>query len=126
MSSQERLKILQMVEDQVITPEDGLSLLEMVAQVRNGVDSAEPQRSTNQPRQLRICVTNTKTNQSSVNVNVPLGLVEVSYRMGARFVPGMSEDAYGDLIRAAKLAPAGKLYDALSADGEERIELIVE
>lgn len=128
MSSKERLKILQMVEDQSITPQDGVALLEMVAQVeQSGVVSAEtPPSRSNKPRWLRVKLFNAKTNQSTVNVTIPLGLVEVSRRMGARFVPDMDETQYAQLIQQAQNGKRGQIYAATNAVGNERIEIVVE
>ena len=111
MSTKEHLKILQMVEDQVITPQDGMSLLEMVAQVeQTGMVSAETTPNHSKPRWLRVKVSNVATNQTTVNVNIPIGLVEVSHRMGARFVPYMNEEQYAQLIQQAQNGKAGQIY----------------
>lgn len=126
MSSKERLRILQMIEEQTITPDEGMSLLEMVAQVGRGADSAEPSRLTDSPGWLYVNVIELKNNQSKVKLNIPLGLVEVSHRMGARFVPEMAEDDYAQLVTAAQNGKRGKLYDATSASGDERIVITVE
>ena len=127
MSTKERAKILQMIEDQVITPQEGVALLEMVAQVeQTGMVSAENPRPHSKPRWLRVKLFNAETNQPTVNVNIPIGLVEVSRRMGARFVPDMDEAHYTQLIQQAQSGKAGTIYTATNPEKNERIELIVE
>ena len=89
-TAEERLQILKMIEEGKISPEEGAKLLSALgtkatARVPSGGSSA---------RWFRVRVTDADSGKNKVNVNIPMGLVNVGMRMGARFIP---EDADIDL-----------------------------
>ena len=61
-----------------------------------------------------------------MNVNIPVGLVNVGMKMGARFTPefdGMTYDELSDLIRSGA---SGKVIDVVDSEEGERVEIFVE
>ncbi len=84
-TSEERLKILKMIEETKISADEGARLLAALAK-------AERKRAASSPgegRWLRVRVTDIDSGKTEVNVNLPISLVNVGLRMGARFVPEM-------------------------------------
>lgn len=125
---EERIQILKMIENGQISVEEGATLLRaMEAGMRKerGEPSATP-RAPAQPRWFRIRVTDAATGRQKVNVNIPLSLVNVGLRMGARFAPEMSGSDVERLMEAIRDGHIGKIIDvADDADGE-RVEIFVE
>ena len=113
---EERMKILDMIRDGKISAEEGARLLQALqagAKKANG--------STRDPRWLRIRVTDMKTGQNKVNVNIPMSLVNVGIKMGARFAP--TSVNYDEIMDAIKAGNTGKIVDIEDQTEGERIEI---
>ncbi len=124
---EERLKILQMVADGAITPEDGARLLEAL----EGGTEPTTAAGVDKPRRLKIRVTDTRTGRSRVNITLPYALLRAGLRLGAKFrVPGMDKvDAR--LLQEVESAflqgtEAGKIVDVIDEEEGERVEIYVE
>ena len=130
-TNDERLRILKMIEQGLISAEDGARLLE-------ALNSAEKPRlaapsygaassSSGSPaRWFRVRVTDLQTGKHKVNVNIPMGLVNVGLKMGARFAPemeGVNLDQLTELIRSGA---TGKLIEVEDTADGERVEIFVE
>ncbi len=118
----ERLKILKMIEEGKITAEDGSRLLAALSkgkQVR-----AEAQVS--EAKWLRIRVSELDTGKTTVNVNLPIGLVDVGLKMGARFVPDMEGIELEELSEALRQGMTGKIIDIVDEDEGQRVEIYFE
>jgi hypothetical protein len=65
-----------------------------------------------------------------VSVNLPLGLVNVGLKMGARFVPEMGEldvnELMGEINAAIQEGTQGKIIDVEDHEDGERVEIFVE
>lgn len=124
-ASEERMRILQMVEEGVISAAEGASLLSAIEQP--GAKPAPGQGSRVPPRWFRVRVTDLASGKARVNVNIPLGLVDVGLRMGARFSPddigGVDFDQISEAIRGGM---EGKIFEAEDAEDGERVEIYVE
>lgn len=124
---EERMKILKMVEDGKITAEDGARLLAALDDSRR---SARPQSpplgTTGSGRWLRIRVTDISNGRPKVNVNLPMGLVNVGLKMGAKFAPevqGMDVQQIADAINSGM---TGKIIDVTDDEDGEHVEIYVE
>ncbi len=118
---EERMKILDMVREGKISPEEGARLLQALQMggTKKGAD-------TRDPRWLRVRVTDIKTGRTKVNVNIPMSLVSVGIKMGARFAPTSSNFNYAEVMDAIKSGATGKIVDLEDQDEGERIEIWVE
>lgn len=124
-SSEERLRILRMIEQGQISAEDGARLLEALSmgEARRR-ESAE--LGAGPPRWFRVRVTDLRTGKNKVNVNIPVGLVTVGMKMGARFAPeleGMDLRRLTDMVRAGA---TGKILEFEDQEDGERVEIYVE
>src|SRR5260221_1216918 len=85
-TAEERMKILEMVREGKISPEEGARLLQAIQSGAKRAGQANRDGGRD-PRWLHIRVTDLKTGQAKVNVNIPMGLVSVGIKMCARFAP---------------------------------------
>jgi hypothetical protein len=123
-STEERMQILKMIENGQITAEEGARLLEAIDQSsgREGGEGSPPRAR----RWFRVRVTDMATGKNKVNVNIPMGLVNVGMRMGAKFAPDISGIDIDEVIDAVKQGASGKIIDVEDNDAGERVEIYVE
>lgn len=128
MSAEEQIRILKMIEQGEIKAEDGARLLE-------ALDAADRRRTPATPpsgsvagagRSLRVRVTDTRTGRNKVDVTIPIGLVDVGLRMGARFTPEMEGIDLNQVAALIKQGATGQLVKIEDAEDNEIIEIFVE
>lgn len=123
MSSNERVKILKMIEDGKITAEEGTRLLQALSKQTKKVS----QKLETDARWLRIRVVNMDTGKESVKVNIPMSLVDVGMRMGARFVPDIEQESVmEEMAEAIRQGLTGKILDVIDEEDREHVEIFVE
>jgi hypothetical protein len=120
-TAEERMKILDMIREGKIKPEEGAKLLQAL---QTGSKKAADKGRT--PRWLRINVTEMKTNKSKVNVNLPMSLVNVGVKLGARFIPGDRDLNFTEVLEAIRSGVIGKVFEYEDPNEGERIEIWVE
>jgi hypothetical protein len=120
----ERLKILQMLEEGKITAEEATTLLRALGGSRRAAPGAPSPGG--QGRYLRIHVTDLASGAAKVNVTVPMSLVSAGLRMAERFAPefeGFDMDELGELIASGTI---GKIVEVMDEEDNERVEIYVE
>lgn len=124
---EERMQILKMIESKQITAEEGAKLLAALGD-RDRRDTASPQPSpATLGKWFRVRVTDLKSGRRKVNVNIPLGLVDVGLKMGAKFAPaGLEGLDANQIIAAIKAGGEGKIVDVEDEEGGEHVEVFVE
>lgn len=115
-TTEERMTILNMVQEGKINAEEGVRLLQALQASKKKVAGRDP-------RWLRIRVTDLKTGQSKVNVNIPMSLVNVGIKMGARFAPESIGIDHQELMDALKAGTTGKIADFEDTAEAERVEI---
>lgn len=121
-TSEERVKILKMVEEGKLKPDEAAQLLSALGkgerrrEVESEIDS----------RWLRVRVTDLATGRPKVNINVPMRLVGVGMRVGARFVPDVEGVDIQDLFQALQEGMTGKIVDVVDEEDNERVEIFAE
>ena len=120
-TSDERMRILKMIADKQITAEEGARLLEAL---RSGANT--PQNEGGRPRWLRVKVTDRRTERVKLNVTIPVGLVDVGLKMGARFAPEMSGLDANVIQSALRDGARGRIISVDDNEDEERVEIFVE
>jgi hypothetical protein len=124
-TTEERMQILSMVAEGTITAEEGaklLAALEPEARRNARPDLTGP----SSPRWFRVRVTDLETGKNKVNVNLPMSLVEVGTRMGARFAPELEDMDFRDIIDQIKSGAQGKIVEVEDIEDGERVEIYVE
>lgn len=123
MSSEERIKILKMVEEGKITVEEGARLIEAL----NKQARQPAVRQGGEARWLRVKVMDLNTGKESVRVNLPISLVDVGIKMGAKFIPDAEEESMmEDLAEALKQGLTGKIVEVIDEEEGQRVEIFVE
>lgn len=124
-TTEERLQILKMIEEGKISAADGADLLRALDR-DNRSPAVEPLKGSSSPRWFRVRVTDTASGRHKVNVNIPMGLVNVGIKMGARFAPEVEGVNYDDLMEAIRSGQQGKILDITDEEDGERVEIFVE
>jgi len=78
------------------------------------------------PRWFRIRVTDLETGKSKVNVNLPMSLVNVGIKMGARFAPEVEGVDFDEVVEQIRSGAQGKIIDVEDVQDGERVEIYVE
>ncbi len=121
-TTEERMQILKMIESGQITAEEGAKLLAALSKV------SEPQAGPpgGEPKWFRVRVTDLDTGRQKVSVNIPVGLVNVGIKMGARFAPEVEGVNFEEVMNAIRSGAQGKVIDAVDEEDGERVEVFIE
>jgi hypothetical protein len=125
-STEERLQILKMIEEGKISAGEGAELLRALDKGPKSGPSVEPMKGASAPRWFRVRVTDTSTGRNKVNVNIPMGLVNVGIKMGARFAPEIEGIERQEILEAIRSGQQGKILDVVDEEDGERVEIFVE
>lgn len=124
-SVEERMQILKMIEEGKITAAEGAELLRALDKDTRS-QPQEPLKGPSAPRWFRVRVTDTASGRNKVNVNIPMGLVNVGMKMGARFAPDIEGVNFKELMEAIRSGQQGKVIDIINDEDGERVEIFVE
>ena len=124
-TTEERLQILKMIEEGKISAGEGAELLRALDQSTAKSDK-DPLKGTSPARWFRVRVTDQKSGRHKVNVNIPMGLVNVGIKMGARFIPNIEDERYHEVMSAIRSGRQGKIIDVKNEEDGERVEIFVE
>ena len=102
-NSEERLRILKMIEGGQVSAEHGA-----------------------QPRTLRVRVTNLASRRQTINVTIPVSLVGIGLKLGARLAPRIADANAGEIMRAIESGALGRIFEMQDLDEGERVEIFVE
>jgi hypothetical protein len=123
---EERLQILKMIEEGKISAAEGAELLRALDTKGERSPTLEPMKGNSNPRWFRVRVTDVATGRNKVNVNIPMGLVNVGLKMGARFAPQIEGKDMNTIMEAVRSGQLGKVIDIVDAEDGERVEIFVE
>jgi hypothetical protein len=121
---EERMQILKMIQDGKISAEEGAKLLTALSESARSEKVARTE--SGQARWFRVRVTDLDTGKDKVNVNIPIGLVNVGVKMGARFAPEIEGMDFDEVVAAIQSGAQGKIVDAVNEKDGERVEIFVE
>ena len=123
-STEERMKILKMIEEGKLSAEEGTRLLVAL----NSKRPASP-RAPGMPggaKWLRIRVTDTRTGRSKASVQIPLALVDAGLKIGAHFAPEVEGVDMSNVMEALRSGVTGKIIDVTDDEDGEHVEIYVE
>ena len=120
-----------MIQDGRISAEDGARLLSALTKAAGeNANAAPPYRYPNagvgQGRHLRVVVTDLTTGRPHVNIRLPLSLVHVALKIGARFSPDVDGIRAQEVLEAIKSNMAGPVVEVIDDKGRERVEIVIE
>ena len=119
-TTEERLKILKMVEEGKITAEEAAKLLKALSTPRR----KSPTAGT--ARWLRVRVTDTRSGKVKALVQIPFSLVEAGLKIGAHFAPEIEGIDMSMVTEALRVGQTGKLVDVIDEEDGEHVEIFVE
>jgi hypothetical protein len=133
-TSEERIKILKMVQDGKITADQAAELLKALENRsaptgQPGAPGQAPGAQTSgqqRGRWFRVRITDTDTGKTRVNVRMPLSVVTAGMKMGMRFSPeveGMDITQLAELIQSGEV---GQIVDVFDEEDGEHVEVFVE
>lgn len=132
-TSEERMRILQMVQEGKITAEEAARLMDVLDGIRKPASEPPsqpaPAAQTAQSRGarwFRVQITDTNTNRVRVNVRLPISVVSAGMKMGARFSPevqGLDSSHLMDMINSGEI---GRVMDVMDEDDGEHVEVFLE
>ena len=124
-TTEERMKILKMIEDEKITAEEGAKLLSLLGSSSGGAKNA-PRGRAGAPRTLRVRVTDVKTGRSKASVQIPLSLVDAGMKIGAHFAPEIEGVEMDRVMEAFQSGMTGKIIDVVDDVDGEHVEIFIE
>lgn len=125
--SEERMRILQMIQEGMITAEDGIRLLDSIEQSeKQGVSPDSDTESNRTARFFRVVVTDTQTEKIRVNVRLPISVINAGFKMGARFAPEVQGLNSADMMEHIRSGVVGKIIDVYDDKDGEHVEVFLE
>jgi len=125
-TTEERMQILKMVSEKKITAEEGARLLSALEPDKKRDAAVVMVGGPSSPRWFRVRVTDLETGKPKVNVNLPMSLVNVGMKMGARFAPEIEGIDLNEIFEQIREGAQGKMIDVEDAEDGERVEIYVE
>jgi hypothetical protein len=122
MTNEERLDILQKVENGEVSVDDAIG---MMAPTANVEPTPAPKRPDAQ-RWLRVRVTNLETGKRKVSVNVPLGLMKWGLALGSHFTPELEGFDWDEMVTDLDQYAEGFLVEVEDEEDNERVEVYIE
>lgn len=135
---EERMKILTMLQEGKITAEEAAQLLDAINQGsapagprrQSGAASAGPAETPGapgrKPRWLRIRVTDSNSSHPKVNLRLPVSMVGIGLKMGARFAPEIEGVAPDQLMQMIEDGEVGEIVDVYDEEEGEHVEVFLE
>ena len=122
----ERMKVLQMLEEGKVSPGEAAALLRALA----GKRQADPQRAErvwDEGRLFRVQVTDLHSGKAKVNVTLPTKLIGMGLRIAERFAPQEMEGIDLQELESMLASGAiGKIVEVEDEEDGERVEIYVE
>jgi hypothetical protein len=127
-TTEERMKILQMIQEGKISAEEGAKLLSALSSSAKKKPQARGiGRRRFSARWLRVRVTDMGTGKAKVNVNLPLSLVEAGLNIAGHFADDIEmDDIMGAIYDAIEENMTGKVIDVVDGSDGEHIEIFIE
>ena len=121
-STEERMKILKMIDEGKISAEEGAKLLSALSAGR----SAPSSFSAGGARWLRVRVTDLSSGRTKATVQIPISLMEAGMKIGAHFAPEVAGVDMNEVMTALRAGMTGKIIDAMDEEDGEHVEIYVE
>jgi len=134
-NAEERLKILNMLQEGKITAAEAARLLEALETVTSSKPGPRVPSGPNAPfspapigggRWMRVRVTDTNSGKTRVNVRLPLNLVGSGLRLGMKFAPEIDGLDANDLMEWINSGEMGQIVDVYDDQDGEHVEVFIE
>jgi SHOCT-like domain len=122
-TTEERMKILKMIEEGKITAEEGAKLLATLTESRKSIPKPPLRTAAGGARWLKIHVTDMVTGKSKATVNLPIDLVDAGLNIASKYAPDI---AFDELLDAINAGAEGKIIDVIDEEDDEHVEIFIE
>ncbi len=128
VSTEERLKVLKMVEESKISAEQAVELLLALESQEKPAKKSETFTGSSKAggKWLRVKVTDAETGRSRVNIRVPTSLVGAGLKMGMRLSPEIEALDTEQIMQFIESGTIGKIVDVTDDKDNEHIEVYIE
>ena len=127
-TTEERMRILKMIDEGKITAEEGAKLLSALSDSRgrSSTVGVGVGRMSGNARWLRVKVTDVRSGRSKATVQIPIGLMEAGMKIGAHFAPEVDGVDMNQLMDALRSGMTGKIVDVIDEEDGEHVEIYVD
>lgn len=125
----ERNRILRMVQAGEVSADEAGQLLDALAAAEPELErdrSIERSRSRSRTLRIRVSGLNPKQQKMQMSATMPVSLIRISLRLGARLIPQLSNSALEDLLRSIESGASGRLLDLQDLEEGQRVEIFAE
>jgi len=134
-STEERMRILMMIQEGKITAEEGARLIEALDVISEkpkasrqpeNIDLATAPSTGRKPRFLHVVVSDSDTGKTRVNVRLPVSLISSGMRLGAKFAPeieGLDEQTLNNWLNSGEV---GQIVDVFDEEDGEHVQVFLE
>ena len=129
-TAEERKRILKLVQEGRITPDEGAKLLAALGS--SAKKTARPARpfatgaSGKPARWFRVRVTDVSSGRTKTSVNIPLSLMEWGLQIGAQYAPEVASLDMDQLHEILQSGQMGKIVDVIDDEDGEHVEIFIE
>ncbi len=124
VTSDERLRILKMVQEGKISADEAVKLMESLEK------PAPPQAAQTAPggsaQWFRVRVTDTATGRARVNVRLPLSIMSTGLKMGMKFSSNIEGIDPQQLMEIIEKGGTGLVADVVDEADGEHVEVFIE
>ncbi|HWS23274.1 MAG TPA: hypothetical protein VN226_02430 [Anaerolineales bacterium] len=125
-TTEERMKILKMIEEGKISASEGARLLAALsAPKKKTIPGFTPKPASN-AKWLRIKVTDTTSGRSKASVQIPINLIEAGMKIGAHFSAKIDGVDMETITRSINEGMTGKVVDVIDEEAGEHVEIYIE
>jgi hypothetical protein len=126
-ASEERLKILKMIQQGQITAESGFKLLEQLDLAPSSpTPQAAPPEVKQTARWFHLVVTETGSGKIRIDLRLPINVVTAGMKMGAKLSPEVEKLDPEELRDILSSGETGKIVDVYDETDGEHIEIFLE
>ncbi|MBA4380606.1 MAG: hypothetical protein C0393_08035 [Anaerolinea sp.] len=126
-TTEERMKILKMIEEGKLSAEEGAKLLSALSASQGRAASGAPGgMGVGAARWLRVRVTDVNSGRSKATVQIPISLIDAGMKIGAHFAPEVAGVDMTEIMTALRSGMTGKIIDVVDGEDGEHVEIFAE
>ncbi|RQV99249.1 hypothetical protein EH221_00490 [bacterium] len=128
VTSEERLKILKMVQEGKISAEEGINLMDALndSSKAEAKTTSDLRGSRKTGRWFRVRVTDQITGKIKVDIRLPVNVVKAGSKLGARFSPEMSGLDMNQIMQHVDSGTTGRIFELTHDSDQELVEVFIE
>ena len=127
VTSEERMKILKMVEEGKIGVEDAAKLLATLeGNAARRKSTLHPLNLPRDPRSLRVLVNDARGGKRRVNISLPMALVDAGLNIASNYMDQDTEEQAAAIIEAIRTGTTGKVLDYFDDGDGEHVQIFIE